>query len=59
MKKISFWGIVLGFIAGALVALTFGSWLFWLSLGIAIGVLLGSFGARITRRTSITREANF
>lgn len=59
MKKISFWGIVFGFIAGALVALMSGSWLFWLSLGIAIGVLLGSLGARMSRRTRITREANF
>ena len=46
MKKISLLGITLGFIAGALVALVAGSWIFWLSLGIAIGVLLGSVGSR-------------
>jgi uncharacterized membrane protein YoaK (UPF0700 family) len=41
-KKISLLGICLGLIAGALVALLAGSWIFWLAAGIAIGVMLGS-----------------
>ncbi|HST77024.1 MAG TPA: hypothetical protein VLN58_00895 [Verrucomicrobiae bacterium] len=45
-KKISLFGIVLGFIAGALVALISGTWIFWLSVGLAIGVVLGTAGAR-------------
>ena len=39
-KKISLLGVVLGMIAGALVALLAGSWIFWLAAGIAIGVVL-------------------
>jgi gas vesicle protein len=57
-KKISLIGIVLGLIAGALVALLAGSWIFWLAAGIAIGVILGSAGARAANRSSVTREAN-
>jgi hypothetical protein len=55
-KKISLLGIVLGFIAGAFIAMLAGSWIFWLSLGLAIGVVLGSAGARVTRRASSPRE---
>jgi hypothetical protein len=52
MKKISLLGIFLGFLAGALVALLSGSWIFWLAVGLAIGVLLGSAGARAQRHGS-------
>lgn len=55
-KKLSLFGIILGFIAGALVALLSGSWIFWLSVGMAIGVVLGSAGARATQRTGSARE---
>ena len=55
-KKISLLGIVLGFIAGAFIAMLAGSWIFWLSLGLAIGVVLGSAGARVTRRAAGARE---
>jgi hypothetical protein len=48
-KKISLLGVVLGMIAGALVALLAGSWIFWLAAGIAIGVVLSSFGKRAAR----------
>lgn len=58
MKKISFLGIVLGFITGALVALLSGSWIFWLSVGMAIGVLLGSAGARRSRTAMIRHGEN-
>jgi len=50
-KKISLLGIVFGFIAGALIALIAGSWIFWLSLGLAIGVVLGSASARFSHRS--------
>lgn len=52
-KKISLLGIILGFVAGALVALLSGSWIFWLAVGLAIGVLLGSAGARATTRREL------
>jgi hypothetical protein len=57
-KKISLLGVVLGMIAGGLVALLAGSWIFWLAAGIAIGVMLGSAGARAAKRSAITRESN-
>ena len=41
-NKISLLGIGLGLIAGALVALLAGTWIFWLASGIAVGVILGS-----------------
>ena len=56
MKKISLLGILLGFLAGALVALLSGSWIFWLAVGLAIGVLLGSAGARTAQRHGAARE---
>ncbi len=40
-KKFSVLGVVLGVIAGALIAIVSGSWMFWLALGVAIGLLLG------------------
>jgi hypothetical protein len=41
-KKFSLLGVVLGVIAGTLIAIVSGSWMFWLALGVAIGLLLGS-----------------
>ena len=46
MKKVSFPGLVLGLVMGALVALVSGSWIFWLALGVGIGVVVGAIGAR-------------
>jgi F0F1-type ATP synthase assembly protein I len=57
MKKISLFGIILGFIAGALVAMISGTWIFWLALGLAIGVLLGAASARRSRSSSVVRNA--
>ncbi|MGB9119614.1 MAG: hypothetical protein WCE73_03250 [Candidatus Angelobacter sp.] len=57
-KKISLLGVVLGLIAGAMVALLAGSWIFWLAAGIAIGVVLGSFGKRAARPSGFTRDSN-
>jgi hypothetical protein len=38
--------MVLGLIMGALVALVSGSWIFWLALGIGIGVVIGVVATR-------------
>ena len=57
-NKISLLGIALGLVAGALVALLAGSWIFWLAAGIVIGVILGSAGARAAKRSSTTGNAN-
>jgi hypothetical protein len=59
MKKISLVGLILGFIAGALVALLSGSWIFWLAVGLAIGVLMGSAGARHAARAHPAKPAQF
>lgn len=56
-NKISLLGVALGLIAGALVALLAGSWIFWLAAGIGIGLMLGSAGAR-AKRLGITRDSN-
>lgn len=45
-KKISIVGLVLGAVLGAAVALIFGKWLFWLGLGLVIGVLVGAASFR-------------
>jgi hypothetical protein len=46
MKKLSIIGLVLGAMAGIVVALIAGGWLFWLGLGVAIGLFLGSMQSR-------------
>jgi high-affinity Fe2+/Pb2+ permease len=46
MKKLSIIGLVLGALAGVIVALIAGGWLFWLGLGLAIGLFLGSMQSR-------------
>jgi hypothetical protein len=45
IKKISVFGVVLGVLAGALMVLISGSWMFWLALGVALGLLLGGIGS--------------
>ena len=42
MKKLSLVGLVLGAMFGVVVALVFGKWLFWLGLGLAIGMMIGA-----------------
>jgi hypothetical protein len=42
MKKFSLLGVVLGIIAGALIAVVSGAWMFWLALGVAIGCCLAT-----------------
>jgi|GEM_PF-2284026 hypothetical protein len=46
MNKVSFPGMVLGLIMGALVALVSGGWIFWLALGVGIGVVVGVVATR-------------
>ncbi|MGH9569222.1 MAG: hypothetical protein ACRD4F_06265 [Candidatus Angelobacter sp.] len=59
MKKMSIAGVVLGLIAGALIAMLSGSWIFWLAVGLAIGVVLGSASARSMRRTGAGQGGSF
>lgn len=49
-KSISLLGVLLGVIAGALIAIISGSWMFWLALGVALGLVLGSFRGRHGRQ---------
>ena len=58
MKKISFAGLVLGALLGAAVALIFGKWLFWLGLGLVIGIFVGSASARSGRRQRMDVRMN-
>ena len=46
MKKISLVGLVLGAMLGVIAGLLAGGWLFWLGLGLAIGLLIGSAQTR-------------
>jgi uncharacterized membrane protein YoaK (UPF0700 family) len=48
-KKISLVGLVLGAVLGIVAGLLAGGWLFWLGIGLVVGVLLGSAGARRSR----------
>ena len=43
-KKISVLGVILGVIAGALMVFISGSWIFWLTVGVALGLVLGGAG---------------
>jgi F0F1-type ATP synthase assembly protein I len=52
MKRISLAGVVLGLVAGALIAFLSGSWIFWLAIGLALGIVLGSASAKGMRRAS-------
>jgi hypothetical protein len=53
MKRISLAGVVLGLIAGALIAILSGSWIFWLAVGLALGVVLGSASANGMKRGKV------
>jgi hypothetical protein len=46
MKKVSLAGLILGIVLGIIVGLLSGTWLLWLGLGLAIGVVVGSAQAR-------------
>jgi hypothetical protein len=48
-KKISLVGLVLGAVLGIVAGLLAGGWLFWLGIGLVVGVLIGSAGARRSR----------
>jgi high-affinity Fe2+/Pb2+ permease len=57
MKKISFSGLMLGALAGMAVALMFGKWIFWLGLGLVIGMFIGSVSARHRLAASLRQGA--
>ena len=57
-KKFSLLGVVLGLIAGALIAVFSGAWMFWLALGVAIGLLLGSVNRRRNHRPNFGQGAS-
>jgi len=42
MKKLSLAGLLLGSLVGMVVVLVFGKWLFWLGMGLVIGILIGT-----------------
>jgi len=48
-KKISLIGLVLGAVLGIIAGLMAGGWLFWLGIGLALGVVIGSAGTRRSR----------
>ncbi len=52
-KKISLAGLVLGVVLGAVAGLLSGSWIFWLGVGLAIGVVVGASQARRSRAPDI------
>jgi len=56
-KKISIVGVVLGAALGIVAGLMAGSWLFWLGLGLALGVVIGSAGTRGRRLQRRNEEA--
>jgi uncharacterized membrane protein YoaK (UPF0700 family) len=58
MKKLSLSGLMLGAVAGMAVALMFGKWIFWLALGLVIGIFIGSASARIGRRRKLDVRLN-
>lgn len=57
MKKFSLLGVVLGVIAGALIAVISGAWMFWLALGVALGLLLGNVNRRRNHRPDFGQGA--
>lgn len=56
MKRSSLAGVVLGLIAGALLAMLSGSWIFWLAVGLALGIVLGSASGKGVRRASVEQN---
>jgi hypothetical protein len=56
MKSISLAGLLLGLVFAVIATLLSGSWIFWLAVGVAIGVLLGSAGAKRSRQGNMTQS---
>jgi hypothetical protein len=57
MKKVSLVGLLLGSALAVVVALVFGQWLFWLGMGLAIGIFIGTGSARRSPSVTIRRGA--
>lgn len=53
MKRLSLIGLVLGTVLGVVAGLLSGSWIFWLGMGLAIGVVVGSAQARRGRLAGV------
>jgi hypothetical protein len=56
-KKISIVGLALGAVLGVVAGLMAGGWLFWLGIGLALGVVIGSAGTRRSRLQRSNVEA--
>lgn len=56
-KKISIVGLALGAVLGIIAGLMAGGWLFWLGIGLALGVVIGSAGTRRSRLQRGNMEA--
>jgi hypothetical protein len=56
MKNISLTGLLLGLLMAAAGSLLSGSWVFWLAVGIAIGVLLGAAMAKRSQPNGMTHS---
>ncbi len=56
MKNISLTGLLLGLAMAAVGSLLSGSWVFWLAVGIAIGVLLGAAVAKRSQHGGMTQS---
>ena len=57
MKKLSCSGLMVGALAGMVVALMFGKWILWLGLGLVIGMFIGSVSARHRLAASLREGA--
>jgi len=57
MKKVSLVGLVLGGVLGVVAGLLAGGWLFWLGLGLVIGVVVGSARSKRGRNQRARFEA--
>jgi hypothetical protein len=57
MKKFSLVGLVLGGVLGIIAGLLAGGWIFWLGVGLALGVVIGSAQARHGRMQRSSIEA--
>jgi hypothetical protein len=55
MKKISMVGLLLGSALAVVAALVFGQWLFWLGMGLALGIFIGTSSTRRSQSVTVRR----
>jgi hypothetical protein len=58
MTKSSFAGLLLGLMLAPLIAMLSGSWIFWLAMGMSLGVLVGSISTRRVQRSGMRHGGN-